>query len=38
MFDLTGNYDMIWILTALAGFIAAVLNWPIKERAIEQPA
>ena len=38
MFDLTGNYDMIWILTALAGFIAAALNWPIKERAIEQPA
>ena len=38
MFDLTGNYDMIWILTALAGFMAAVLNWPIKESAIEQPA
>ena len=36
MFDLTGNYDMIWILTALAGFMAAV--WPIKESAIEQPA
>ena len=38
IFDFTGNYDMIWILTALAGFIAAALNWPIKERAIEQPA
>ncbi|MDP7391247.1 MAG: MFS transporter, partial [Alphaproteobacteria bacterium] len=38
MFDLTGNYDMIWILTALAGFIAAALNWPINERAIEQSA
>ena len=32
MFDLTGNYDLIWILTAVAGIIAAALNWPIRER------
>ncbi|MEL0019886.1 MAG: MFS transporter [Rickettsiales bacterium] len=38
MFDLTGNYDLIWILTALAGFMAAAFNWPIKERALGQPA
>ena len=38
MFDLTGNYDMIWILTALAGFMAAAFNYPIEERAAAQPA
>ena len=38
MFDLTGNYDLIWILTVFAGFMAAALHWPIKERAIGQPA
>lgn len=38
MFDLTGNYDLIWILTAVAGFVAGAINMPIKEQAIEQPA
>lgn len=37
LFDLTGNYDLIWILTALAGFMAAAFNWPIKERPAPQP-
>ena len=38
-FDLTGNYDTIWILTALAGFMAAAFNLPIKERSsAAQPA
>ena len=38
LFDLTGNYDTIWILTALAGFTAAAFNLPIKERSATQPA
>ena len=37
MFDLTGNYDLIWILTALAGFMAAAFNYPIEERPVAQP-
>jgi MFS family permease len=37
LFDLTGNYDTIWILTALAGLMAAAFNLPIKERSAAQP-
>ena len=38
VFDLTGNYDLIWILTALAGFMAAAFNFPIEERPVAKPA
>ena len=38
LFDLTGNYDTIWILTGLAGFMVAAFNLPIKERSAAQPA
>jgi MFS family permease len=31
VFDLTGSYDAVWILTAAAGGLAALLHFPIKD-------
>ena len=31
VFDATGNYDLVWLLGAALGFIAAVLHLPIRE-------
>lgn len=31
VFELTGSYAIVWILTAVAGLIAALLNFPIKD-------
>ncbi|MFC7543299.1 MFS transporter [Siccirubricoccus deserti] len=32
VFDLTGSYGLVWIATALAGFVAAALHFPIDAR------
>ena len=39
-YDRLGNYDAVWALSIGLGVVAAILNWPIKERAIvrAQPA
>ena len=37
-FDLTGSYDIVWVLTAVAGVFAALVNFPIRDRASLQPA
>ncbi len=37
-FDLTGSYDVVWVLTAVAGVFAAIVNFPIRDRAGLQPA
>ena len=37
-FDLTGSYDIVWVLTAVAGVFAAVVNFPIRDRPGLQPA
>ncbi len=34
LFDYTGSYDIIWWTGAGLGVVAAVLHWPIDERAI----
>lgn len=31
VFELTGSYAIVWILTAAAGLMAALLNFPIKD-------
>jgi MFS family permease len=31
VFDLTGNYDIIWWSSIVLGFIAAIMHWPINE-------
>jgi predicted MFS family arabinose efflux permease len=33
VFDLTGSYAPVWILTAAAGAMAALLHFPIKDTA-----
>ncbi len=34
LFDYTGSYDIIWWTGAGLGIVAAILHWPIDERAI----
>ncbi len=43
LFDQTGSYDVIWWMAIALGLVAALLHWPIDERAvarlsIRQPA
>lgn len=37
VFELTGSYAIVWILTAAAGLMAALLNFPIKD-VVPRPA
>lgn len=37
-FELTGSYDLMWALTAVAGVFAAFLHFPIRDEAALQPA
>ncbi|QBE67254.1 MFS transporter [Pseudoduganella lutea] len=34
VFDATGSYDAMWLLSALVGLAAAALHWPIDDRAV----
>jgi predicted MFS family arabinose efflux permease len=36
--ELTGSYDMIWVLAVLLGVLAAVLHWPIADRPLARLA
>lgn len=36
LFDKTGSYDMVWVISIGLSFVAAALNWPIDDRAIER--
>ena len=38
LFDATGSYALMWILTIAMGVLAAVLNLPIDERTLPRPA
>ena len=37
LFDLQGNYDMMWWISIALGVIAALLHWPIVERPVARP-
>jgi len=37
IFDLTGSYAPLWIATAAAGFVAALLHFPIDDRSVGAP-
>jgi predicted MFS family arabinose efflux permease len=37
VFDATGSYAAIWIATAVAGLVAALLHFPIDDRAVPEP-
>jgi len=34
LFDLTGNYDAVWIIAMALGVLAAILHWPISDQPI----
>jgi len=36
IYDVTGSYDMMWMLSALYGAAAALLHWPIDEQPMRQ--
>lgn len=38
LFDLTGSYSIVWWLCVALGIFAAIVHWPIVERAVERPA
>jgi MFS family permease len=38
LFDATGSYSLMWMLTIGMGVVAALLNLPIDDRQIERPA
>ncbi len=37
LFDATGSYHLMWVLTIAMGVVAAILNWPIDDRQIARP-
>ena len=38
LFDLQGNYDMMWWLSIALGIVSALLHWPIIEQRLTRPA
>jgi MFS family permease len=37
LFDLQGNYDMMWWISIALGLVAAALHWPIVEERLTRP-
>jgi len=37
LFDLQGNYDLMWWIAIALGLVAALLHWPIVERPVARP-
>jgi hypothetical protein len=35
LYDLNGNYDIVWMLTIALGIFAALVHLPIDERALD---
>lgn len=38
VYDHTGNYDLVWQISILLSLLAALLNWPVRERPVERTA
>jgi hypothetical protein len=38
LYDLRGNYDAMWVLSIGLGLMAALINWPIRERPVARLA
>jgi MFS family permease len=36
LYDIQGNYDAMWVIAIALGLMAAVINWPIRERPVER--
>jgi predicted MFS family arabinose efflux permease len=37
IYDATGSYDQMWMISIVLGLISAVLHWPITDRPLERP-
>jgi cyanate permease len=38
LFDVTGSYQLMWVLTIALGILAGLINLPINERPVARPA
>lgn len=38
LFDLMKSYDAMWVISVGLGVFAALVNWPIRERAVQRPS
>jgi MFS family permease len=38
LYDVAGNYDLMWAISIGLGVFAALINWPIRERPVERLA
>jgi MFS family permease len=38
LFDVTGSYQLMWVLTIALGILAGLINLPINERPVVRPA
>lgn len=38
LYDRMGSYDPVWWISVALGLFAAIINWPISEKAVERPA
>ncbi|MGQ5524324.1 MFS transporter [Chitinimonas sp. PSY-7] len=36
LYDHTGSYNVVWYISIVLGVLAAIINWPIREQAIER--
>ena len=37
IYDATGSYDLMWIISIALGLISAALHWPISDRPLARP-
>jgi cyanate permease len=38
LFDVTGSYQLMWVLTIALGILAGLINLPINEKPVIRPA
>jgi len=38
LYDTTGSYDVVWWIAVVLGIVAALINLPVRETAIQRPA
>lgn len=37
LYDRLGSYDPVWWISVALGLVAALINWPVREKAVERP-